>query len=204
LNFYYWSIYNAAKLLARIFFRYRVLHRERMINQGPVIVAANHASYLDPLLVGIVPDRGIFFLARKTLLNGFFFAWLLPKLNVIPVDQSGNDRSALKALIRTLQAREGVLVFPEGERTFDGRLGQAQPGLGFVIAKTLAPVVPVRVFGAREVLPRGAKGIQIHPITVVVGEPIYYQASDFAGAGKDVYLQVSQRVMDAIAGLTID
>ena len=86
-----------------------------MINHGPVIFAANHASYLDPPLVGIAADRAIFFLARKTLLDGPFLGWLLPKLNVIPVDQEGNDRSALKALIRILKAGEGTLVFPEGE-----------------------------------------------------------------------------------------
>lgn len=175
-----------------------------MINDGAAIIASNHASYLDPLLVGIASDRPIFFLARKTLLDGFFFGWLLPKLNVIPVDQSGNDRSALKALIRMLRAGEGVLVFPEGERTSDGRFGEAQPGLGFVMAKTLAPVVPVRVFGAREALPRGAKWVRIHPITIVIGEPIRSTAADVQSAGKDVYTRLSQKVMDAIAGLSID
>ena len=127
-----------------------------MINHGPVILASNHESYLDPPLVGSVPDRAIYFLARKSLLAGPFFGWLLPKLNVIPVDQEGNDRSALKALIRILRAGEGTLVFPEGERTADGRLQPALPGLGFVIAKTLAPVVPMRIFGAREAWPRGS------------------------------------------------
>ena len=127
-----------------------------MINHGPVILASNHESYLDPPLVGSVSDRAIFFLARKTLLDGRFFGWLLPKLNVIPVDQEGSDRSALKALIRILRAGEGTLVFPEGERTLDGHLQPALPGLGFVIAKTLAPVVPMRIFGAREAWPRGS------------------------------------------------
>jgi 1-acyl-sn-glycerol-3-phosphate acyltransferase len=116
LNPYYWFCYNLIRLGGRIFFRVRVFNRDRMINRGPVIIAANHASYLDPPFVGIVSDRAIFFLARKTLLDGAFFGWLLPKLNVVPVDQEGNDRSALKALIRILKKGEGVLVFPEGER----------------------------------------------------------------------------------------
>jgi 1-acyl-sn-glycerol-3-phosphate acyltransferase len=181
-----------------------VVHRERMINHGPVILASNHESYLDPPLVGSVADRAIFFLARKTLLNGWFFGWLLPKLNVIPVDQEGGDRSALKALIRILKAGEGTLVFPEGERTLDGRLRPALPGLGFVIAKTLAPVVPMRIFGAREAWPRGGKPVLFRPITVVVGEPIYFTAADLQPAGKEIYLRLSQRVMDAIAALSID
>jgi 1-acyl-sn-glycerol-3-phosphate acyltransferase len=204
LNPYYWFCYNLIKLVGRLFFRLRVVHRERMINHGPVIMASNHESYLDPPLVGSVADRAIFFLARKSLLAGPFFGWLLPKLNVIPVDQEGNDRSALKALIRILKAGEGTLVFPEGERTQDGRLRPALPGLGFVIAKTLAPVVPMRIFGARKAWPRGSSRVRFKPITVVVGEPIYFTDADLQPPGKDVYLRLSQRVMDAIAALSLD
>jgi 1-acyl-sn-glycerol-3-phosphate acyltransferase len=204
LNPYYWFCYHLIKICGRIFFRVRVLHRERMINHGPVILASNHESYLDPPLVGAVADRAIFFLARKTLLEGSFFGWLLPKLNVIPVDQEGNDRSALKALIRILKAGEGTLVFPEGERTLDGRLRPALPGLGFVLAKTLAPVVPMRIFGAREAWPRGSSRVRFRPITIVVGEPIYFTAADLQPPGKEIYQRLSQRVMDAITALSVD
>jgi 1-acyl-sn-glycerol-3-phosphate acyltransferase len=204
MNPYYWFCYNLIRLAGRIFFRFRVVHRERMINRGPVILASNHESYLDPPLVGSVADRAIFFLARKTLLHGAFFGWLLPKLNVIPVDQEGNDRSALKALIRILRAGEGTLVFPEGERTLDGRLRPPLPGLGFVIAKTLAPVVPMRIFGAREAWPRGSGRVRFCRITVVVGEPIHFTAADLQPPGKDIYLRLTQRVMDAIAALSLD
>jgi 1-acyl-sn-glycerol-3-phosphate acyltransferase len=204
MNPYYWFCRSLIVLVGRIFFRLRVVHRERMINHGPAILASNHESYLDPPLVGSVADRAIYFLARKTLLAGPFFGWLLPKLNVIPVDQEGNDRSALKALIRILRAGEGTLVFPEGERTLDGRLGPPLPGLGFVIAKTLAPVVPMRIFGAREAWPRGSARVRFRRVTVVVGEPIHFSAADLQPPGKDLYLRLSQRVMDAIAALSLD
>lgn len=175
-----------------------------MISHGPAILASNHESFLDPPIVGSVADRAIFFLARKSLLDGPFFGWLLPKLNVIPVDQEGNDRSALKALIRILKTGEATLIFPEGERTSDGHLRPALPGLGFVIAKTLAPVVPMRIFGAREALPRGSNRVRLCRITVVVGEPIYFTAADLERPGKELYSQLSQRVMDAIAALSLD
>ena len=204
VNPYYWFCRSLIVLVGRIFFRLRVVHRERMINHGPAILASNHESYLDPPLVGSVADRAIFFLARKTLLDGSFFGWLLPKLNVIPVDQEGNDRSALKALIRILRAGEGTLVFPEGERTLDGQLRPALPGLGFVIAKTLAPVVPLRIFGARQAWPRGSARVRFCRVTVVVGEPIHFTAADLQPPGKDLYLRLSQRVMDAIAALSLD
>jgi 1-acyl-sn-glycerol-3-phosphate acyltransferase len=204
MNFYYWLGYSLSRLLGKLFFRFRTLHRERMIQTGPVILAMNHQSYLDPPLAGIACDRAIYFLARRSLLNVWPLGWLLPKLNVIPVDQEGIDRSALKALIRVLKAGHAALVFPEGSRTLDGKLQPALPGLGLIISKTLAPVVPMRIFGAHEALPRGGGGLRLRPITVVVGEPIHFTEADVQATGKDVYARLSQRVMDAIAALHLE
>jgi 1-acyl-sn-glycerol-3-phosphate acyltransferase len=204
VNPYYWVGYHFSRLLARIFFRFRIIHRERMIQSGPAIVAMNHQSYFDPPLAGNACDRAIYFLARRSLLNVPVLRWLLPKLNVIPVNQEGIDRSALKTLIQVIKAGNGALVFPEGSRTLDGNLQPGLPGIGLVIAKTLAPVVPMRIFGAHEAWPRGGGRMRFHPITVVVGEPIHFTASDLQGRGKDVYTQLSQRVMDAIAALRME
>jgi 1-acyl-sn-glycerol-3-phosphate acyltransferase len=204
MNFYYWLGYHLSRLVGRLFFRFRIIHRERIIQSGPVILAMNHESYLDPLLAGTACDRAIYFLARRTLLDAPVLGWLLPKLNVIPVNQEGVDRSAIKALIRTLNAGNGVLVFPEGSRTLDGDLQPAEPGLGLVIAKTLAPVVPMRIFGAHKALPRGGGGLHFVSITIVIGEPIRFSAAELGPQGKNVYRQASQRVMDAIAALHLD
>ena len=203
MNFYYWLGYHLSRLAGRLFFRFRVIHRERMIQSGPVILAMNHQSYLDPPLAGTACDRAIYFLARRTLLDVPLLGWLLPKLNVIPVNQEGVDRSALKAVIRALQAGNGVLVFPEGSRTDDGKLQPAEAGLGLIIAKTVAPVVPMRIFGAREALPRGG-GFRFAPITVVVGEPIFFSAADLEPAEKNLYARLSERVMNAIAALRLE
>ena len=204
MNVYYWIGYNLSRLIGRLCFRLRIMHRERMIQTGPVILAMNHQSYLDPPLAGITCDRAIYFLARRTLMDLPLFRWLLPKLNVIPVNQEGIDRSALKALIRVLKSGNAALVFPEGARTLDGNLQPAQPGVGLVIAKTLAPVVPMRIFGAHQALPRGGGGLHFVPITIVVGEPIFFTPLELESPAKNRYEQISQRVMDAIAALRMD
>lgn len=203
MNFYYWLGYHLSRLLAKLFYGFRIIHRERVIQTGPVILATNHQSFLDPPLAGNAADRAIFFLAKKSLMDVPILGWLLPKLNVIPVNLEGGDRSALKALIRILSAGECALVFPEGSRTPDGNLQPAQPGLGLVIAKTRAPVVPMRIFGAFDVWPIHGKLRLRGRITIVVGEPVYFSEADFAGGGKDLYTQLSQRVMDAIATLEL-
>ena len=201
MNPWYFAIYHLTRLVARVFFRFRVVHPERVVQEGPVILAMNHESYLDPPFAGIGCRRAIYFLARKSLLEVPVLGWLLPKLNVIPIDQEGGDRSALKALIRILRANQGALVFPEGSRTLDGNLQPPQNGIGFVIAKTLAPVVPMRIFGAHQALPRGGGRLRFCPITIVVGQPLHFTAADVEGSGREVYPRLSQRVMDAIAAL---
>src|SRR5881392_4512420 len=163
----------------------------------------NHQSFFDPPLAGNACDRPIFFLAKKSLMNVPVLGWLLPKLNVIPVNLEG-DRSALKALLRILRAGECALVFPEGTRTPDGTLQPALPGLGLVIAKTRAPVVPMRIFGAFEAWPLHEKWPRPGLVTVVVGEPIYFTEQDLEPAGKYLYLRLSQRVMDAISALRME
>src|SRR5437867_1564781 len=204
MNFYYWLGYHLSRLVGRLFFHFRVIHRERMLQSGSVILAMNHQSYLDPALAGTACDRAVYFLARRTLLDMPPLGWLLPKLNVIPVNQERIDRSALKTLIRVLKAGNAALVFPEGSRTVDGSLQLAEPGLGLVIAKTLAPVVPMRIFGAHEALPRGGGGLHFVPLTIIVGEPILFSAAELGLPGKNLYQQLSQRVMDAIASLRLE
>ena len=201
---WYWFGYQLSRLLARLFFSFRVIHRERMINTGGVILAMNHQSYLDPPLAGICCDRPIYFLARKTLLKWPILGPIFPKLNVVPVDQDRADMSALKTIIRLVKQGQCTVVFPEGSRTPDGGIQPAQPGLGLVIAKTLAPVVPMRIFGARDAFPRGAKFPRARPITIVIGEPMHFTEADLAGDRRGLYERLSAQVLDRIATLDLN
>ena len=193
--------YNTSIFLARTFFSFRVVHRERIIETGGAILAMNHQSFLDPPLAGICCKREIYYLARRSLLKWPILGPLFPKMNVIPVDQERADMSALKAVIRIVRAGNSTVIFPEGSRTLDGSLQPAQPGLGLVIAKTLAPVVPMRIFGAYEAFPRGQRFPNRHPITIVVGEPIRFTEADLVGKGRDLYQGLSERVMQRIAAI---
>ena len=163
----------------------------------------NHESYIDPPLAGICCYRAIHFLARKTLLDWPILGPIFPKLNVVPVDQERADMSALKTIIKLVRQGHCTVVFPEGGRTPDGALQPAQPGLGLVIAKTLAPVVPMRIFGAYRAFPMGAKSVKPGPVRIVVGEPIHFTETDLNGSGRDLYQKLSERVMERIAALRL-
>ena len=206
MKFTYYFFYTLSKIIARTFFHFRVIHPERMIESGSAILAINHQSYFDPPLAGICSRRAVYFLARKTLFSIPFLGRLLPDFNVIPIDRDGNDRSALKTIIRLLRAGNGVILFPEGTRSPDGSLQQGRSGIGLIIAKTKAPVLPMRVFGAHEAFPKNAKKISFHPITVVLGEPLHFTEEELtapAGKERELYQQLSDRVMEAIAALQL-
>lgn len=204
MNFTHYFFYTLSKIIAHAFFNYRVIHPERMIESGPLILAMNHQSYFDPPLAGICSKRGVYYLARKTLFSIPFLGKLLPDFNVIPVDREGNDMSALKNIIRLVRRGEGVVLFPEGTRSVDGNLHQGRSGIGLIIAKTKAPVLPMRIFGAYEAFPKGSKKIHMHPITVVLGKPLYFSEEELTvphGKERELYQHLSDRVMKAIADL---
>ena len=190
-----------ARLIAKTCFRFKTVHRERIIEEGGALLAMNHESYLDPPLAGISCRREIHYLARKTLLDWPILGPLFPKMNVIPVDQDRADMSALKTVIRLVKAGHCTIVFPEGSRTLDGSFLPALPGIGLVIAKTRCPVVPMRIFGAREAFPRGGRPHFFKPITLVVGEPMHFTDADFTGKGRELYQRLSERVMERIAAI---
>jgi 1-acyl-sn-glycerol-3-phosphate acyltransferase len=199
----YQTGYYLSRLLAHCCFDFRVEGRERIPSEGPMVLAMNHQSFLDPPLAGIACDREIYYLARKSLLRWPVLGALFPKMNVVPVDEGGADMSALKAVIRIIKAGHGTVIFPEGTRSRDGKLQEAQPGLGMVVAKTLAPVVPMRVFGAYEAFPRSSKRPRFSPITICVGEVMHFSEADLAGESKVVYRAISERIMQRIASLEL-
>lgn len=198
-------VYELSSALARFtamnFFSLQVVGRENLIEEGPALIASNHQSFLDPPLVGSCLHREIHYLARKTLFDIPIVGKLLPHLRVVGVDRDGADMSALKSVIRLVKNGDCTIVFPEGTRTSDGKLQPAKAGLGLIIAKTLAPVVPTRIFGAFDAFPRTAKFPRRAPITVVFGKPLHFTKADIAGDPREVYQRLSDRVMLAINAL---
>jgi 1-acyl-sn-glycerol-3-phosphate acyltransferase len=200
MNIVYNIFYNLAKVLARLCFSMRVVHPERMIESGPLILAVNHASYFDPPLAGICSRRAVYYLARRSLMRWPLLGPLFPAMNVIPVERDGNDMSALREVIRKIRQGHGVVLFPEGTRSRDGSLGRARGGIGMVIARTGATVLPMRIFGSFEAFPRDALLPRLLPVAVSIGEPLRFSPEELAG-GRESYQRLGDRVMEAIASL---
>ena len=201
MGFTYAACYQLSKFVAQSLFDLRVYGQDNIIEEGPALLAMNHQSFLDPPFAGISCKREVFYLARKTLFDIPVAGPIIRRLNVIGVDRDGSDVAALKAVIRVLRSGGCTIVFPEGTRTRDGNLQPARAGAGFIIAKTLAPVVPMRIFGAYEAFPRDAKFPRCSPVTVVVGKLMRFTAADVAGDPRIVFQRLSEQVMEKIAAL---
>lgn len=197
----YWIGYELFGALARAFFSYRVKDREKLIEDGPVLLVANHQSFIDPPFIGNIYYESIYFLARKTLFKGIF-KLIYNSWQAIPIDQDAPDMTSLKKIIALLKAGQKVLVFPEGSRTHDGEVHNAMPGIGLILNKARVPVQPVRIFGAYEVLPMGRGFPRIHPVTVTVGDPVPYTQEELNAKGKEAYQHLADKAMDAIRQLT--
>ena len=162
----------AFRLMFRVGFRWRIEHSVRVPNSGPVLLAANHASFLDPPLVGAALRRPMYFMARETLFRNRILNRLFRSWNAIPIDRDGGGARGLKLVLDLLETGQGVLLFPEGTRTRDGRLQNARSGIGMLALKTDAPVVPVRIYGTYEAFGRRHRLPRPCPVRVHFGFPI--------------------------------
>jgi 1-acyl-sn-glycerol-3-phosphate acyltransferase len=201
MKWIYWIGWMAFGAAFRSLFGLRVTGMENLITEGPVLVAANHQSFLDPPLIGFLYQDEMVYLARKTLFKGIG-RWLYLQWNAIPVDQDKPDMSSLKTIIRKLKEGHRVLVFPEGSRTLDGRIGEAAPGIGLIAVKSGVPIQPLRISGARDALPRGSARIRFARIHVLIGPPIILSPEELSSAkSKDDYDRLAKRIMAEIEKL---
>ncbi|RTG96067.1 1-acyl-sn-glycerol-3-phosphate acyltransferase [Thermus scotoductus] len=169
----YRAAWYVARFLLHALFGYRVEGAENVPQEGPVILAANHLSILDPIAIGAGVRRPVSFLARADVFRLPLLAWLLPRLYAIPVERGQSDLSAIKSALRALERGMAFGIFPEGTRSRTGKLQPFKTGVAAIALRTGSPVVPVAVIGTDKAWPVGRKLFRLRrPIRVVYGKPI--------------------------------
>jgi 1-acyl-sn-glycerol-3-phosphate acyltransferase len=169
---WYWLARWACRLFCMLFFHFRMYGTKNVPNNGAVILASNHQSYLDPILCGVALKRHLYYVARDSLFENKFFALLIKSVNAIPVKRGTADIAAMRSVIGKLKEGKGVCLFPEGTRTSDGRIAALKPGFGLLCRRSEATIVPVLIDGAFECWPRYKKIFSLGEITVCYGEAI--------------------------------
>jgi 1-acyl-sn-glycerol-3-phosphate acyltransferase len=152
-------------------FRFRYSGRRNVPASGPLLVVSNHQSHLDPVLIGVACPRQVGALARASLFH-WPLGWMIRSLGAVPVERGGGALAGVKAILGVLRAGEGVIVFPEGTRSVDGKLQPFQPGFCALARRSGATIVPTAIEGAFEALPRGAVVPRPHEISLAFGPPI--------------------------------
>jgi len=182
--------------------KFKVAGAEHVPLSGPVILASNHQSYLDPLILGYgSPRLPVRFMARDTLDNnpvaGFYFRQAM----TFPVKRGGADRQAWKRFEELVKSGEQVSYFPEGTRTVDGKLQEVVPGSGMLIHRCPgATVIPARIRGSYKVLNKETGFGGLHPVSVGFGQPVDLSA-EWAQTGREAYTAIAEKIMAAIAAI---
>lgn len=186
-----------------MFFRGEVLGLENLPKSGAYLVASNHASLLDPPIVGSHLSHQVCFFARKSLWKPGFATWWLDAVGTIPVDRDGGaDITAIKRVLGALKKQKVVILFPEGTRTPDGLLQTPKPGVGMLACRAQVTVIPVRLFGSFEAFGR-ADGLNPGtPVSLVFGPPLKPSDYDDPSDPKELrYERAAERIMAKIAAL---
>jgi len=198
----YWLARFTVLVGLKVWNRFKRIGNENVPTRGGCIIAANHASFLDPPAVSSgVTSRVVRFMARDTLFAGRFKNWLFHGMQCIPIDRTKGDVSALRKAVALLKEGHCLAFFPEGTRSVTGELQPAKGGLGFLVAKAGVPVVPAYVEGTFQAYPKGAKRIKPVPVRICFGKPIEPSEIQQLGDGREAYEKISQLVMSRIAAL---
>lgn len=149
---------------AAVLWSLRVRGQANVPRNGPVLVLANHQSFFDPLFIGLATTRRLTFLARETLFKHPVFSKIISLLDAFPIDQEGLGRNGLRRTLETLQTGRAVLVFPEGERTWDGKFQPLKAGVSLLLSRFDCPILPVGIAGAFDSWPRTRAAPKVSPI----------------------------------------
>jgi 1-acyl-sn-glycerol-3-phosphate acyltransferase len=184
----------------RLLFRLEGKGRHHVPQQGPVLLVANHSSFLDPPLVGAVLPRQLSFMAKAELFRVPLLGPLISRLNARPVRREGADASALRTALRILQGGGVLLMFPEGTRGPEGMLREPKPGAAMLAVLSGAAVVPVFIKGSGRAWPRGQRVPRLAKVSVTFGPALTFARKDVKGQKTD-YEAVSRAMMAAIERL---
>ena len=189
----YYITYFLTKVLSWAYFPYTARQTRNIPRQGAFILASNHISNLDPVVLGICSVRRLNFMAKIELFKGAL-GFFLTHLGAFAVKRGESDFGAMREAIRRLKEGRVILIFVEGTRRIGKEPSKAQAGVGFLAMKSGVPIVPVYMQGTNQVMAPGTKFFKRGPVTATFGEPFYVNDAP-------TYIEASQRILDKIYAL---
>ncbi len=191
----YWLVRAVLQPFFHCWFRVSRIGREHIPAEGGFILAANHRSFLDPFIIGIMVRRPIYFVAKRELFHRPLVAWFLNNLGAFPINRGLADEDAMGTARAILERGDGVLIFPEGTRVRPGSIGSPKRGVGRLALETGVPVVPVAILGTEAV----RRGWRIRPekVRVRAGRPLTFPR--VAAPSPQLATAVTERIWPCVA-----
>lgn len=181
-----------------VVYGWRAYGVENVPKEGPVILAANHLSYLDPPLIGVAMDRPVHFMAKAELFRIPIFSNFLRAIHTIPVRRGGADRAAIREAFAVLERGGVFALFPEGTRNRTGTLLEPQRGVSLIALRSNAVVIPVGITGTSR-LDRKLHPVKRPLLEIRFGPPVDLDDLRTEPGGKHIMTEASHRIMKAIA-----
>jgi 1-acyl-sn-glycerol-3-phosphate acyltransferase len=178
-----------------LYFRLERIGREYVPGSGPVLLAANHRSFLDPFVIGALTRRPVYYMAKRELFERRLKAWLLNSLGAFPVDRGSGDEHAMATARTILERGDCVVIFPEGTRVRHGPLAYPHRGVGRLALQTGARVIPVAVMGTEDV--RRGWRIRPHKVTLRCGRPLGFPIAEHPSPS--IALGVAERIWACVS-----
>ncbi|GMO65628.1 MAG: lysophospholipid acyltransferase family protein [Endomicrobiia bacterium] len=175
------------RLVFSLFYRWRIEGLENIPYSGGAIIVSNHISFFDPPLIGSAIRRPLYFMAKKELFDIPILKWIIKQTHAFPIKRDGQDMVAMRNAFSLLKDGHLLLIFPEGTRLKDYRMGRARAGAGMLACNTQLPLVPVKLKNTDVML-------KFKRIEIKFGKPIY-PPKNFA---KDDYIDLSQKILNLI------
>jgi 1-acyl-sn-glycerol-3-phosphate acyltransferase len=168
----FWATRVLLGTAIRVYFSLERTGRANIPRKGPLILAANHRSFLDPFIIGCCLRRPVYFVAKKELFDKRWQGWLLNRLGAFPIRRGESDEAAMATARGVLERGGALVIFPEGTRIRTGDLGRPKRGVGRLALETGAPVVPIALMGTEN----ARRGLKIRPVWVRVrcGKPLTF------------------------------
>lgn len=157
------------------------------------IIASNHQSYLDPIILGYVFPRPLRYFSKRDIFSIPLLSFLIRHLGAIPLDRDEMTSMTMRQGIKVIEEGNWLVIFPEGTRSRTGEILEPKRGIGFLHRKTGAPLIPVYISGSGRALPVGSKFIRPVKIKVLIGKKMKIEVND--------YEMIAEKVMDAIREL---
>ncbi|HVZ81408.1 MAG TPA: lysophospholipid acyltransferase family protein [bacterium] len=170
--------------------------------EGPFVVVANHASFLDPYLIGYTSiHRQVGFMAKEELFRVPLFGWIIRNCGAFPVKRGTRDQQAIQRFHDFLHSGKPLVVFVEGTRTLDGNLQPAKKGAGMLLYNARVPVIPAFIDGTFQAWPKGKLLPKPHPTSVTYGPTIDLEDLYRLPADRRTYALIAERVTQRIRDL---